>query len=314
MNKFSYMRNILLSLEDYPIYIAGHIKPDQDSVCSGLALARWLNSFGKSAKVLLKKGDESIIDWINDDGFITFEVTDENYNFIALDVNEMNRLGIFYEDFKKAKYSINIDHHQGNLYEADKTLSIPGISSTCEIIYEIIKPKKDEELSLKICEELYSGMMNDTNCFSRRLSNNTLKIAQILINRGIDYQNIIKKTFSNRTMYQFKALAKIVSEMQYDGFYYAVVDKSIEEFKELTHNQIVKQIAEELRKIEGIDLLVILIKDKGTIVGKVMTNISENANKIAELMGGGGHKKEAGFSISDIEVSDIIRKIKEYIK
>ena len=105
MNKFSYMRNILLSLEDYPIYIAGHIKPDQDSVCSGLALARWLNSFGKSTKVLLKKGDESIIDWINDDGFITFEVTDENYNFIALDVNEMNRLGIFYEDFKKAKYS-----------------------------------------------------------------------------------------------------------------------------------------------------------------------------------------------------------------
>jgi hypothetical protein len=29
-------------------------------------------------------------------------------------------------------------HHQDNKYEADFTLSIPGISSTCEIIYEIL--------------------------------------------------------------------------------------------------------------------------------------------------------------------------------
>ena len=51
----------------------------------------------------------------------------------------MKRLGDFYDYFKNAKYTVNIDHHQGNLFEADETLSIPGISSTCEIIYEIIK-------------------------------------------------------------------------------------------------------------------------------------------------------------------------------
>ena len=63
MNKFSKIKTSLLNLGDNPIYIAGHIKPDQDSVCSCLALARWLRAHGKTAWVLVKKGDEGIIDW-----------------------------------------------------------------------------------------------------------------------------------------------------------------------------------------------------------------------------------------------------------
>lgn len=314
MTKYLKMKSILLSLNNNPIYIAGHIKPDQDSVCSCLALARWLNDKGFNAKVLLKKGDEVVINWHNDDGLIAYEIVDEDYNFIALDLNEMKRLGDFYEGFKNAKYTINIDHHQGNLYETNETLSVSGISSTCEIIYEIIKPEKGKKLEKAICEELYSGMMNDTNCFSRRLSKNTLKIAQKLINQGIDYIDIIKKTFSNRTLYQFKALAKIVNEIKYDKIYYAVVDKTLAEFKDLSHNQIVKQIAEELRKIEGIDIFVMLIKEGDSIIGKVMTNISENADKIAMILGGGGHKKEAGFTIKGLNTSEIIEKIKKYLE
>lgn len=312
MNKFQKMKNSLLELNNLPIYIAGHIKPDQDSICSCLALAEWLKINGKKVYVLLKNSDESLIDWQGESEFITFEIKDKEYNFIALDLNEMKRLGDFYDGFKRANYTINIDHHQGNLFETNETLSIPGISSTCEIIYEIIKPEK--ELSLKVCEQLYSGMMNDTNCFSRRLSKNTLKIAQKLINKGVNYTNIIKQTFSNRTLYQFKALAKIVEELKFDGIYYAVIDKELPEFCNLSHNEIVKQIAEDLRKIDSIDVFLMLIKNKNVITAKVMTNKSEIADKIAAIFGGGGHKKEAGFTVENITVEDIINKTKEYLK
>ena len=313
MNKYSKMKSSLIDLNDLPIYIAGHIKPDQDSIGSCLALAHWLNSQGKNAKVLLKKGDETIIDWQGQNELIVFGIAEKDYNFIALDVNEMKRLGEFYEGFLNAKHTINIDHHQGNLFEANETLSVAGISSTCEIIYEIIKSAKGEKLENNICELLYAGMMNDTNCFSRRLSKNTLKIAQKLINQGINYTSIIKKTFSSRSLYQFKALAKVVNELKFDGIYYAVIDKSLEEFKNLSHNQIVKQIAEDLRQIEGIDVFFMLIKDGETIVAKVMTNSSDNADKIAMLFGGGGHKKEAGFTIKNISIDEIIEKTKNYL-
>ena len=312
MNKYQKMKQILLSLDNFPVYIAGHLKPDQDSICSCLALANWLKSQGKTAYVLLKKIDMSIIDWQGDLTLIVNEVSHKDYNFIALDLNEMKRLGDFYNDFKNASFTINIDHHQGNLFEANETLSVAGISSTCEIIYEIIKPER--ELSLSVCEQLYSGMMNDTNCFSRRLSKNTLKIAQKLINRGINYLDIIKKTFSNRTLYQFKALAKIVNELKFDEFYYAVIDNSLEEFKNLSHNEIVKQIAEDLRKIDGIDVFLMLIKNGNVITAKVMTNESEIADKIAGVFGGGGHKKEAGFTVDNLSIDNIIEKTKEYLK
>lgn len=312
MNKFQKIKEVLMNLDNLPIYIAGHIKPDQDSICSCLALAEFLKNHKKTVYVLLQKDDESIIDWQGKPEIIVNEIKDKYYNFIALDLNEMKRLGDYYEGFKNASFTINIDHHQGNLFEANETLSIPGISSTCEIIYEIIKSKND--LSKSVCEQIYAGMMNDTNCFSRRLSKNTLKIAQKLINVGINYSEIIKKTFSNRTLYQFKALAKIVSELKFDEIYYAVVDKELPEFCNLTHNEIVKQIAEDLRKIDGIDIFLMLIKSGNKITAKVMSNISANADKIAAIFGGGGHKKEAGFSIENMSIEEIVAKTKEYLK
>ena len=43
------MKDILLSI-DNPIYIAGHIIPDQDSICSCLALASILKKYDKEER------------------------------------------------------------------------------------------------------------------------------------------------------------------------------------------------------------------------------------------------------------------------
>lgn len=313
MNKFKQTKEVLDNLNELPIYIAGHLKPDQDSVGSCLALAEYLKSKGREVFVLLEETDKDILSWKGDYSLVSSGVVHEKYNFIALDLNEKKRLGRFVQDFDGAEFKINIDHHQDNKYEANFTLSIPGISSTCEIIYEILKSEGKQVFTKNIAEYLYAGMMNDTNCFTRRLSSKTMAIAQKLINFGADYVHVIKKTFSERTMYQFKALAKLVNEIKFDGFHYAVIDKSLPEFEKLTHNNIVKQIAEDLRKIEGIDVFLILIKNGDTIVAKVMSNTSECADKLASVFGGGGHKKEAGFTIKNISVEEIILKSKEFL-
>lgn len=313
MNKFKEAKEVLLSLNNLPIYIAGHLKPDQDSVGSCLALANFLNKNGKNAYVLLEDFDKEILSWKGDYSRVVNEVKEDKFNFIALDLNEKKRLSRYVEYFDNAEYKINIDHHQDNKYEADYTLSIPGISSTCEIIYEIINSQGKDFFDKDTCDYLYAGMMNDTNCFTRRLSKKTMAIAQKLINLGANYSYIIKKTFSERTMYQFKALAKLVNEIEFDGFHYAVVDKSLPEYKDLTHNNIVKQIAEDLRKIEGIDVFLIFIVNGNTIVAKVMSNISDNADKLASVFGGGGHKKEAGFTVHDMTVETIIKQVKEFL-
>ena len=315
MKNIKKTKEIIENLNDLPIYIAGHLKPDQDSVGSCLALAEFLKAYGKKACVLLEEKDKDILNWKGDYSLVTSEVVHDKYNFFMLDMNEKKRLGSFEKWFDEAEFTVNIDHHQDNKFEADHTVSEPGISSTCEMIFEIISAFGKDYLTKSICEYLYAGMMNDTNCFSRRLSSKTLAVAQKLINKKIDYTHIIKKTFSERSFYEFKALAKLVSEIKEDdGFNYVVVDKSKEEFSKLSHNAIVKQIAEDLRKIEGFDVFLMLIKNTDSIVAKVMSNISSNADKIATVFGGGGHKKEAGFTVKDMTIEEIVEQTRNHLK
>ena len=308
------INEILVSIpSNKTIYIAGHLIPDQDSVGSCMALAKFLNGIGKSAKVLLEKNDFNILDWYGDKSLLVSEITEKDYVFIALDVNEKKRLGIYENCFDCASMTLNIDHHQNNKYEANYTLSIPGTSSTCEIIYEVIKKSGKEHITTEIATLLYAGIMTDTVCFTRRLSKKTMTIAQTLVNLGIDYIRIIKKTYAERTMYEFQALAKLINNIKFDGIHYVIVDKELDCFCELSHNDIVKKIAEDLRKINTLDVFLLLIKEGNKITAKVMSNKSGNADKIAAEFGGGGHKKEAGFTVKDMTVDEIVLKTKEYL-
>lgn len=310
---YSKMKDLLLAINNKtPIYIAGHLTPDQDSVCSCLALAEFLNSNSKKVNVLIEDKDLSLIAWHKNTRFLTNCVKEKKYAFISLDLNEKKRLGVFEKDFDNAELTFNIDHHENNKLEAQYTLFDCDMSSTCEMIYNLIKYNKSN-LTFPICEYLYSGILNDTNCFARRLTNKTLTVAQTLLNKGIDYKYIIKATFAECSLYQLKALAEIVNNLQYDGFYYAIIDKQKECFKNLTHNQIVKKLAEEVRKVDNIDNLVFLIKNEDNIKAKVMTNKTDNANVIAELFGGGGHKKEAGFT-TNLQVEEIVKTIKKFLQ
>ena len=301
-----------------PIYIAGHINPDQDSICSSLALARFLEKLGKATHVLIEDYDRNVLtphDDINHtERLVVNDIIEQDYIFIALDLNETYRLGRYEQHFKNSNLTINIDHHQGNKTNANLVISQTDKSSTCEIIYNLIMSYDSIYLDQDIANYLYTGIMTDTSCFSRRISPTTMPIAQKLINMGVNYEKKIKSTFSHRTLYELKALASLIENIKYDEcLHYLIIDKSLEQYSSLTHNQITKTIAEELRKIEDMDIFLIFIVDKNSITAKCMSNITKNANLIAEYFGGGGHKGEAGFTVNNMSVEEIIQKTKNYL-
>lgn len=299
------------SLKDYnlPIYIAGHITPDDDSIGSCLSMFYLLENIGNHCLILLDNKDTHLLKNYSIEGRITNSVIHSEYILIAMDLNETYRLGKFEKFYTDAKISLNIDHHQGNNTNANFILSNSKKSSTCEIVYNIVKKIKPELLqNIELCECLYTGMLTDTVGFARRLSRETLLIAQKLINTGINYESIIKRTLQYRTMYQFKALSKLINELQYNEyFHYVIIDKTLPEFANLSHNDIVKILAEELRKIDGIDNFLVLIKNSDKITAKVVSNISKIAHIIASHFGGGGHPGESGFSTA-LTTDEIIDK------
>lgn len=311
--QFKQFKNLIKKVNT-PIYLSGHVKPDHDSICSCLSLARLLEKLGKKPYVLLDENDMDILSIHENKHLVVNNVTHEDYCFIALDMNESYRLGKFKKFFESASTKINIDHHQGNRINADLIIADQDKSSTCEIIYNLFKSYGKIYLDQNIAECLYTGIMTDTSCFSRRLSNDTMRIAQKLINYGVDYERSIKATFSYRTLYELKALGVLIEEIKVDeGLHYLVIDKSRDEFKNLTHNQITKTIAEELRKIEDMDIFLIFIVEGHIITTKCMSNVTKNANLIAQQFGGGGHKGEAGFTVLNTTVEEILAKTKDYL-
>lgn len=314
MQSIKKLANYILSLPHLPIYLCGHLSPDQDSICSCIALQRLLTTYKLDAKILLKQQDYSIIKWQNVDYKFYDNVQQKNYIFIALDVNDTIRLGDFKSFYDNATIKINIDHHSGNLTFADFVYSDSKSSSTCEIIYKLIEATNKSCLSLTTCQNLYAGIMTDTNCFTRRLTNKTLSIAQSLINKGVDYQLINSQTLWQRTKEEIICTGQLAKEIKdKKHFKYVVCDKSSYPFNQLSNNDLTKKVAEDLRKLDNLDIFVFLIMQEDKVVAKVMSKSKEIASDIACLFGGGGHKKEAGFTTS-LSIKQIVNTIDNYLK
>lgn len=299
-----------------PIYICGHIKADQDSVGASIVLAEFLSHYGKNVYILLSPKDTNILAWKPTTKFITDKIEHEHYVFVAIDINETYRLGEFEKYYLKADIKFNIDHHQGNSTNADFVLDVPEVSSTCEIIYTLIYRHNKNLLTKEMCEYLYAGIFTDTNGLSRRLSPHTLEIVQKLVNKNISYAQINRLTLSLRTMYEFVALSHMVKELVKEKhFHYLVVDKNRPEYSKLSLNTITKKLAEDLRKIDEIDTFVVLILNHdNSINAKTMTNSTALACDIAKLFGGGGHKKEAGFTTNNFTVEEIVLKTNQFLE
>ena len=144
MNKFKQTKEVLLNLNSLPIYIAGHLKPDQDSVGSCLALANFLNKNGKNAYVLVEDFDKDILSWKGDYSRVVSDVKDEKFNFIALDLNEKKRLSRFVEYFDRAEYKMLEQDYPmiefGKIPRGESKRSSSGYRERAQVAVEAFNP------------------------------------------------------------------------------------------------------------------------------------------------------------------------------
>ena len=316
--EYQYMAEVLKTLpKEKKIYIGGHIEtPDADSVGGCIALALYLNSLGYDAKALLDEKDNDFLFWYNGDKSVVVNSMEDakDYTFILLDCSDKSRLDFFEEYFDKADITVNIDHHEGNKGESQHIIANGDISSTSEMLYDIFVQINPDLISHDISTLLYSGIMTDTCCFCRRLTNRTLLIAQVLINKGIDYKSLIRQLYTKRTMLEVKTYTSLASHIKhYENFDYIIVDKAMEEYKDVSQYTLTKKVSEELRKLEFLENFLMLVKYEDKVIGKTMCNNGDLAGRLALYFGGGGHKTEGGFTIKNMTIGEILETTKKFI-
>lgn len=304
--------NTLLEISN-DIIISGHKNADLDSMCSSLALAYSLKKINKNVKVFIEPVSIKKINYFDLDYLLCNKIETNNYTFIALDLNRTSRLPDEMEDYYlKANCRINIDHHNGNIIDADYILSDCNIGSTCEIIYNIIKTM-NIECDKKISELIFTGIISDTDLFSNNATSKTFSIVSNLIKKGIDSEFLIKKFYLERTKDEMNAIVHINSNLKECGFHYVVLDMNKEPFNRISYSDISKKCIPIILNRQDINILMVIMNYGNKIKGEIRSKNNIDVSKLAELLTGGGHTHAAGFS-NKKNLDEIISITKNYLR
>lgn len=278
------------------IIISGHKNADFDSMCSSLALAYSLRKLKKNAKVFIEKDSITKIAYFNLNDLLCDSFESSNYTFIALDLNRISRLPNDIEKYYlMADYKINIDHHNGNTTNADQNLSLPNVSSTCEIIYEIVK-KMNVKIDKKLSELIFTGIISDTNLFSNDVSSRTFSIVSNLLKNNINSDFLIRKFYLEKTKEEMDIITHINNNLNKCNFHYVVLDMKKEPFNRVSYSDISKKCIPIILTRQDINVLMVMMNYGNKIKGEIRSKNDIDVSKLAELLTGGGHTHAAGFS------------------
>ena len=195
------------------VAIAGHIRPDGDSVGACIGLWTYINdNFPQvEADMWLEKPDDkfSMLK-----GFSELRVPDgeeREYDlFIAVDCAALDRLGKAQPAFEKAGKTLCIDHHVSNKGYALTNIIDGDASSACEVICRLLDMEK---VSMDAASALYMGIAHDTGVFQYSCTSpETMRLAAALMEKQIPYTEILEETFYKKTYLQNQVMGKALLE------------------------------------------------------------------------------------------------------
>lgn len=296
--------------------ITGHIRPDGDCTGSVLALYNYIVENMPEIDVdlyLEQPGSEFY--YLKNIDKIKNTPEDKKYDvFFVLDCSSLDRIEPFISCFNNASKTVCIDHHVSNTGFTDLSKIEPQASSACEVLYGIMDADK---ISRNVAECIYTGIIHDTGVFKYSCtSKKTMEIAGEMMEKGIDYSDIIDNTFYKKTYVQNQILGRALLEsvLFYDGkCIFTTVTMDEMEFYGVTGREL-GGIVEQLRLTDGVEVAIFLYQ-----TGEEEYKVSLRSKKkidvaaIATQFGGGGHVRAAGYTAKG-SVYQIINSIGELIE
>lgn len=305
MSSFLRLKDVLEEKES--LVLVCHVDPDGDAIGSLCALGWVLEAKGKKVSLVSKDQIPEVFDFIDGVPKITSIWTEKCDAIILLDNGDFRRTG-FSKEILEAKKSgvsiINIDHHPKNdIWRiANINLAETKSSSTSEIIYELLI-RLDFPITPSIATSLLAGIFYDTGGFQHQnTTRRVLDIAGELLRKGAKLKKISERLVSLRSIQLFKLWGIALNRMTVHPEYKISISF-------LTHNDLIETGASE-DEISGlVNLLNTAVESRGALLlyesqdGKIKGSLRTekddvDMSKLATILGGGGHKKAAGFSLT----------------
>ena len=138
---------------------------------------------------------------------------------ISFDVADIKQLWKVYDNFDylfEEKTFVSIDHHISNPFFWDINIIDTSASSTCEIVYDIIKDFWYKKyLNSFISTFLLTWIITDTNSFFNTNSTaKSLEVAWELMKYNPKHQDIIINLFKKKSFWKLKLWGKILESLK----------------------------------------------------------------------------------------------------
>jgi phosphoesterase RecJ-like protein len=206
---------------------------------------------------------------------------------------------------------INIDHHATNQKYGHLNMVIPTAASTTEVVYNFFKIN-NIRITPTMATALLTGLITDTDNFSYISSSTTLTAASELLRLGANWTIIHHSLVQNKSIAILKLwgliLSRLTKKENSDMAYTYLTMKDMVQYG-MTDDD-VEGISNFLNKLEG-GKISLFIKETadGRIKGSFRTtNDDVDVSALALKMGGGGHKKAAGFT-TDGTIKNVVDRI-----
>ena len=294
------------------IVITNHTNPDGDAMGSALALKRVLEKLGKNVSVIVPNpypeflwhlaGNDSVL--IYSDGKRGANTKIEAADMIFhLDYNAFSRAADMETALRSAAATkVMIDHHQQPEDWPDFIYSDTGMSSTCQMIYELCDRMEWTALLDKesaVC--IYTGIVTDTGSFKySATSARTHEVASKLLELGVEPQQLHNKVFDSQPVARLRLLGAMLDQMEVspDGAK-VLLYLTEEQCNRLGYQKgITEGFVNYGLSISGSQLTIFLREEDGAVKLSLRSKGDYDVNSLArEHFNGGGHKNAAGGRI-----------------
>ena len=299
------------------ILIVAHQKPDGDTSGSSLALRLWLHSLQKEAEVfcITPLSDQFLYmpgaDTVKNDP----EIFQQHWDLmIVCDSGDLKYAGVdkLVKQLPKKPKILNFDHHRSNVLFGDTNLVDIAASSTAEVVYRFLtEVGVDISKEMSIC--LLTAIFTDTGGFSNAATNKeALEMASVFVKKGASISDIHRATVRNKQIEVMKLWGKVMSRLNRSkyGIAYTYILKEDLQDSNLS-DEAIDGLSNYLSHIKDAKAVFVLSEREGGIIKVSMRTYRDDIDlaQLAFALGGGGHKKAAGFTFSG-RLSVALEKVK----
>jgi bifunctional oligoribonuclease and PAP phosphatase NrnA len=280
--------------------ITSHARPDGDSIGSQLAMAYALEVLGKHVRLVnADPAPEHYLEFPGVDRIeITREVVDTDADaVIVMESGDLARTGIA---GLGGRFTINIDHHQGNSRYGTINWLDESAAACGELVFDLIRAL-GVPLTLEIATHIYLAILTDTGSFHHsNITPRTFDICRQTVEAGVNPAAMARRVFDSNSFGKLKLIGALLDEMELmDGGRVAVLylNDEILHATGTTYNDTEGLINLPLTAREIQAVVFFKLGADGEIRVSMRSKYDVDVRSVASRHGGGGHKNAAGFTV-----------------